>query len=58
MHFAQAFVKFGRHAIGIRAINPEAMVDWLLKNNKKLENAIKYKKRGCKDPFFVLYLYY
>ena len=25
--YYKAFVKFGRHAIGIRAINPEAMVD-------------------------------
>jgi hypothetical protein len=32
-----AFVKFGRHLVGIRAINPANFIDWLLKNNKKLD---------------------
>jgi len=32
-----AFVKFGRHLVGIRAINPASFIDWLLKNNKKLD---------------------
>jgi hypothetical protein len=32
-----AFVKFGRHLVDIRAINPANFIDWLLKNNKKLD---------------------
>jgi len=32
-----AFVKFGRHLVGIRAVNPASFIDWLLKNNKKLD---------------------
>ena len=32
-----AFVKFGRHLVGIRAVNPLTFIDWLLKNNKKLD---------------------
>lgn len=32
-----AFVKFGRHLVGIRAVNPANFIDWLLKNNKKLD---------------------
>jgi len=47
--YYKAFVKFGRHAIGIRAINPEAMVDWLLKNNKKLDY-------WCKEQFYTDFL--
>jgi hypothetical protein len=47
--YYKAFVKFGRHAIGIRAINPEAMVDWLIKNNKKLDN-------WCKDALYLEWL--
>lgn len=41
-----AFVKFGRHLVGIRAINAASYVDWLLKNNKKLDH-------WCKDSFYV-----
>ena len=47
--YYKAFVKFGRHAIGIRAINPEAMVDWLIKNNKKLDY-------WCKEQFYINFL--
>lgn len=32
-----AFVKFGRHLVGIRAVHPMNFIDWLLKNNKKLD---------------------
>jgi hypothetical protein len=32
-----AFVKFGRHLVGIRAVAPNHFIDWLLKNNKKLD---------------------
>ena len=36
--FYGAFVKYGRHLIGIRAINSSNFTEWLLKNNKKLDN--------------------
>lgn len=32
-----AFVKFGRYLVDIRAVNPANFIDWLLKNNKKLD---------------------
>jgi hypothetical protein len=40
--FYTAFVKFGRHLVNIRAVNTQAFIDWLLKNNKKLDH-------WCKD---------
>ncbi len=36
--FYSAFVKFGRHLVAIRAVNTTSFIDWLLKNNKKLDN--------------------
>lgn len=47
--YYNAFVKWGRHVNGIRAVNPKAFCDWLLKNNKKLDY-------WCKDDFYVEYL--
>jgi hypothetical protein len=35
--YYNAFVKFGRHLVGIRAISPTSFIDWLLKANKKLD---------------------
>lgn len=35
--FYIAFVRFGRYAVDIRAINTANYVDWLLKNNHKLD---------------------
>lgn len=43
--YYNAFVKFGRHLVGIRAVNPTYFIDWLLKNNKKLDY-------WCKDAFY------
>ena len=43
--YYNAFVKFGRHLVGIRAINVNSFTDWLLKNNKKLDH-------WCKDSFY------
>ena len=40
--FYTAFVRFGRHLVNIRAVNTQAFIDWLLKNNKKLDH-------WCKD---------
>lgn len=36
-NFYSAFVKFGRHCRGIRCVNFLSFTDWLLKNNKKLD---------------------
>jgi hypothetical protein len=44
-----AFVKFGRHLVGIRAVNPTVFIDWLLKNNKKLDY-------WTKDAFYAEWL--
>ena len=35
--YYKAFVKFGRHCVAIKALNPSRMIDWLLKNNKKID---------------------
>jgi hypothetical protein len=45
-----AFVKFGRHLVGIRAVAPNQFIDWLLKNNKKLD-------QWCKDGFYEEWLH-
>ena len=45
-----AFVKWGRHMVGIRGINPTGFLDWLLKNNKKIDH-------WCKDEFYATYLH-
>jgi len=33
-----AFVAFGRHIVEIRAVNPKAFIDWIIKENKKLDH--------------------
>jgi len=48
--YYNAFVKWGRHMVGIRGINPTAFLEWLLKNNKKIDH-------WCKDEFYVVYLH-
>jgi hypothetical protein len=35
--YYKAFVKFGRHCVAIRAINPARFVEWVLKQNKKID---------------------
>jgi hypothetical protein len=47
--YYNAFVKFGRHCVGIRCINFVSFVDWLLKNNKKLDN-------WCSDRLYAEWL--
>ena len=37
-NYYRAFVKFGRYCVDIRAVNPSQFLDWLLKNNKKIDN--------------------
>lgn len=48
-NFYSAFVKFGRHCRGIRCVNFGSFTDWLLKNNKKLD-------QWCKDTFYTEWL--
>ena len=47
--YYRAFVKFGRHCVAIRAINPARFVEWVLKQNKKLDY-------WCKDTVYTEYL--
>ena len=44
-----AFVKFGRHLHSINAIKPERFAEWVIKNNKKLD-------QWTKDVFYSEYL--
>ena len=37
-NYYRAFTKFGKYCITIRAVNPTQFLDWLLKNNKKIDN--------------------
>jgi hypothetical protein len=53
-HFAEssyylAFVKFGRYCVDIRAINPAQFMNWLLKNQKKID-------KWTSDRFYTEYL--
>jgi hypothetical protein len=36
--YYRAFVKFGRHCVAIRAVNPARFTEWLLKHNKKIDH--------------------
>lgn len=47
--YYKAFVKFGRHLHSIRAINPAAFTEWIIKGNKKLDH-------WTKDAFYEEYL--
>jgi len=35
--YYRAFVKFGRHIVAINAINPSRFIDWVIKQNKKID---------------------
>ena len=48
--YYSAFVRYGRHLVAIRAVNPGSYTDWLLKNNKKLD-------QWCKDSFYEEWLF-
>jgi hypothetical protein len=50
-NYYRAFVKFGRHCVDLRAINPEQFVVWLLKNNKKIDH-------WCRDSVYDEWLHY
>jgi hypothetical protein len=36
--YYSAFVKFGRHIVAVRAVNPRVFIDWVIKENKKLDH--------------------
>lgn len=39
--YYKAFVKFGRYCVSVRAINSARFVEWLLKNNKKIDHWVR-----------------
>ena len=47
--YYRAFVKFGRYCVSIRAINPPRFIDWVLKQNKKIDH-------WCRDSVYTEYL--
>ena len=47
--YYRAFVKFGRYCVAVRTVNPARFVEWLLKNNKKID-------RWCTDVMYTEYL--
>jgi hypothetical protein len=47
--YYRAFVKFGRYCQGSHVINPVRFMDWLLKNNKKIDY-------WCQDSNYTEYL--
>lgn len=44
-----AFVKFGRYCVNVKVINPSQFMNWLLKNQKKID-------RWCSDNLYTEYL--
>lgn len=44
-----AFVKFGRHMVAIRAVNPRMFIDYVIKENKKLDH-------WCQERVYLEYL--
>lgn len=47
--YYRAFVKFGRYCVDTVVINPARMIDWLLKNQKKID-------QWCSDRIYTEYL--
>ena len=47
--YYRAFVKFGRYCVDVRVINPPRFVEWLLKNNKKIDH-------WARDTMYTEYL--
>lgn len=47
--YYKAFVKFGRYCVNVNAINPARFMEWLLKNNKKID-------RWATDQLYSEYL--
>lgn len=44
-----AFVKFGRYCVAVKVINPTQFMNWLLKQQKRID-------RWCSDAFYTEYL--
>jgi hypothetical protein len=49
--YYRAFVKFGRYCVATRAINPARFMEWVLKQNKKIDH-------WCRDAVYTEYLIY
>ena len=47
--YYKAFVKFGRYCVDIKAVNPARFVEWVLKQNKKIDH-------WCRDSIYTEYL--
>ena len=47
--YYRAFVKFGRYCVDIRAINPARFIEYVLKQNKKIDH-------WCQDSIYTEYL--
>lgn len=47
--YYRAFVKFGRYCVAVRAVNIPAFMDWVIKQNKKIDH-------WCKDSVYTEYL--
>ena len=47
--YYRAFVKWGRYCVDVRVISPVRFLEWLLKNNKKIDN-------WCSDKLYTEYL--
>jgi hypothetical protein len=47
--YYRAFVKFGRHCVAIRAVNTARFIDWLVRQNRKIDH-------WCKDSVYTEYL--
>ena len=47
--YYQAFVKFGRYCVDIRAISPARFIEYVLKQNKKIDH-------WCRDNIYTEYL--
>lgn len=47
--YYQAFVKFGRHCVAIRAVNVARFIDWVIRQNKKIDH-------WCRDSLYTEYL--
>lgn len=47
--YYNAFIKFGRHIVDIRAINSDDLIDYVIKEKVKLDN-------WCKDSVYAKYL--
>lgn len=47
--YYRAFVKFGRHCQGIRAINTPRFIEWVIRQNKKIDH-------WCRDAVYTEYL--